>query len=144
MAEKKPRKKAEPKPRIKTSDWRNLPYDKWNTLTVTSMVTELHAERFGELTYVPFRNWSVERGVIKRNLTQYGGEVIAEFFTQAFAEYRPTPQYPILTAGFALSYVASRIIPQILASRQRKELAEKARELADANTPSEGDVIAWL
>lgn len=144
MAEKKPRKKAEPKPKINRKDWRNLPYEQWNTLTVCVMVADLNREHYGVETYIPFHNWSVERGMIKRNLAQYGAEVLAEFFAQAFAEYRPTREYPQLTAGFALSYVASRIIPRILAERQARVKAEGARLQTEKNAPSEGEVLAWL
>jgi hypothetical protein len=130
--------------KVNRKDWRNLPLSEWNTLTVHAMFIELNAEKFGVEEYVPMRNWAFEQAQIKRNLTQYGAEILREVFDECFAEYRPTAQYPQLTAGFVLSFMASRIIPKILANRQRKELAEKARELSDTNAPSESDVLAWL
>ncbi|UKS30217.1 hypothetical protein LOZ80_15255 [Paenibacillus sp. HWE-109] len=86
------------------------------------------------------RNWSFEQAVIKRNLTQYGGEVLREVFDEAFREYKPTRDYPQLTAGFVLSYVASRLLPRILAEKEARE----RRAAAEVSGPSAGEVAAWL
>lgn len=132
------------KPKIDRKDWRNLPYDKWNTATVHAMVIELNTERYGVETYVPFRNWGAERAIIKRALETYGAEIVAGTIVEAFAEYKPTPQYPQLTAGFIFSYMAGRIVPRLLAERQSRLVAEEARKRAETMKPSEDEVMAWM
>ncbi|MEK5414337.1 hypothetical protein [Paenibacillus sp. FSL L8-0708] len=129
-----PRKKAPAKPKI-TADqrksWRTLPIADWNTLTVQVMITELNRDRYGVETYIPAAGgYRFEQGVIKRALTLYGAEALRETIERAFAEHRVTPQYPQLTAGFLITYMLPRIMPQVLAERaktqQRKERAESA------------------
>ena len=117
-------------------DWRNLHYADWNVLTVMAMVADLNAEKYGVDKYVPLRSWSFEQGVIKRALTEYGAEALRETIERAFAEYRPTAQYPQLTAGFLIAYMLPRIIPQVLAEQQRKQAADEA--------PAVDDLLAWL
>ena len=116
-------------------DWRNLPYEDWNTATVHAMIIDLNAEKYGVDKYVP-RSWSFEQGVIKRTLTEYGAEALRETIERAFAEYRPTAQYPQLTAGFLIAYMLPRIIPQVLEEQQRNKSADEA--------PAVDDLLAWL
>jgi hypothetical protein len=120
-----PRKKAESKPRItaeQRKDWRTLPLEHWNTLTAQVMVADLNRERYGVETYIPARGgFRFEQGVIKRALTQYGAPAVRELIETAFAEYRPTTQWPILTAGFIFTQKLPRIMPRILANGQRRE-----------------------
>ncbi|MEV2293951.1 hypothetical protein ABND12_22655 [Paenibacillus larvae] len=118
--------------KIKSDDWRNLPSEKWNVRTVHAYFADMNRELFGAEVYVPMRNWKFEQGVIKRNLTSYGPEVMRKVFDRAFREYRPSRQYPILTAGFVLSYMASRILPQVLAGEKKTEEQETdISELSD-------------
>ncbi|OME21563.1 MULTISPECIES: hypothetical protein [Paenibacillus] len=126
-------KKAPPKPKItaeQRKDWRNLPLADWNTLTCHTMIIELNAEKFGVEKYVPMCGWQFEQGVLKRALTLYGAEALRETIERAFAEHRVTAQYPQLTAGFLITYMLPRIMPQVLAERaktqQRKERTEQA------------------
>ena len=135
-----PRIKKPAAPKINTSDWRTLPYDKWTTRTVHAYFADRNRELYGIEQYVPTRNFSFEQGVIKRNLTQYGAEVLREVFDEAFREYRPTREYPQLTAGFVLAYMASRILPRVIAE---KEARERRRE-AEESGPSATEVTAWL
>lgn len=121
--------------KIKTDDWRNLPAEKWNVRTVHAYFIEMNRELY-DAEYVPMRNWKFEQGVIKRNLTSYGPEVMRKVFDRAFREYRPSRQYPILTAGFVLSYMAGRILPQVLAEEKR---VEKDREVPDVS-----GLTGWL
>ncbi|MBU9705861.1 hypothetical protein KSP24_02840 [Paenibacillus sp. AK121] len=114
------------RPKIDRTAWRTLPHDQWNVRTVHAMFADLNREHFGVETYLPMRNWGFEQGVIKRALAEHGANVLHEAFTQIFREYKPTPDYPILTAGFAISYRLNTVIPRILADRQRKEKAEVA------------------
>jgi len=137
-----PHKQRAPKPKIDRKDWRNLPYSEWRTNTVHAMFIDLNRERFGVQTYIPMCNWAFEQGVIKRKLTELGAEVIREVIDEAFREYKPSREYPQLTAGFTFSYVASRLLPRILAERQRKE--QRARD-AERDTELTDDALsAWL
>lgn len=110
-----------PKPKIDRKAWRDLPYEQWNTATIHAYFADMNRERYGAGTYLPMRNWGFEQGAIKRALAQYGAEVLREVFDECFRTYTPTPDYPILTAGFALAYRANGIIPKVLANRQRQE-----------------------
>ncbi|WP_342439281.1 hypothetical protein NSS79_10410 [Paenibacillus sp. FSL L8-0436] len=125
-----PRKKTENKPRItadQRKDWRALPLADWNTLTVQVMITDLNRERYGVDPYIPAAGgYRFEQGVIKRALTLYGAESLRETIERAFAEHRVTRDYPQLTAGFLITYLLPRLMPQVLAERKRKERAESA------------------
>ncbi|PAD72401.1 hypothetical protein [Paenibacillus campinasensis] len=133
---KSPRKKITADER---KDWRNLPLEHWNTATVHAMVIELNAEKFAVEKYVP-RSWTYEQGVIKRNLKQYGAEAVRETIERAFAEYRPSADYPQLTAGFLLTYMLPRIMPRVLAELETR----KRRQAAESQAPDIDEVISWL
>lgn len=113
-------------PKIDTSDWRNLPLDAWNVRTVQAYFIDCNRELFGIETYLPMRNWSFEQAQIKRALTAYGSATLRLAFDEIFRSYRPTREYPILTAGFAISYRLNAVLPRILAESQRKETQETA------------------
>ncbi|MBY0023807.1 hypothetical protein H7K28_18040 [Paenibacillus polymyxa] len=121
--------------------WHTLPHAQWNVRTVHAMFADLNREHFGVETYLPMRNWSFEQGVIKRALTEHGADVLHEAFTLIFREYKPTPDYPILTAGFAISYRLNTVIPRILADRQRKE---KAEATVVNGGMAAGELASWL
>ncbi|WP_348623067.1 hypothetical protein ABFT51_17850 [Paenibacillus peoriae] len=108
--------------KIDRTAWRTLPHPQWNVRTVHAMFADLNREHFGVETYLPMRNWGFEQGVIKRALAEHGAGVLHEAFTQIFREYKPTPDYPILTAGFAISYRLNTVIPRILRKQNRKNI----------------------
>lgn len=124
------------KPKIDRSDWRNLPLEQWNVRTVHAMVIEINNEKFGVDKYVPMRGWGFEQGAIKRALAEYGADALRQTIERAFVEYRPSVQYPQLTAGFIIAYMLPRIMPQVLAERKREEDAGPA--------PNVDEVISWL
>lgn len=122
---------------IDRSDWRNLPTEQWNVRTIHAMVIELNNEKYGVEKYVPMRGWGFEQGVIRRNLTQYGAESIRETIERAFTEYQPSAQYPQLTAGFLITYMLPRILPQVLAEEKRKVNTEIV-------TVDTNEIVSWL
>ncbi|MCM3205674.1 hypothetical protein [Paenibacillus illinoisensis] len=133
-----PRAKKPPKPKItadQRKDWRALPLEHWNVLTLQTMVADLNREHFGVTVYVPMRGHGFEQGQLKRALTQYGAEALRETITRAFREYRPTLQYPQLTAGFLIAYILPRIMPQVLAEQAR---AAKRAEQSDITAVNNG------
>lgn len=121
-------------------DWRNLPYADWNTTTIHAMIIDLNSEKFEVSVYIPMRGWTFEQGVIKRNLSQYGAEAVRETIERAFAEYRPSADYPQLTAGFLLTYMAPRIMPRVLAEME----TAKRRQAAESEAPSISELVDWL
>jgi hypothetical protein len=121
-------------------DWRNLPLEHWNTLTISAMVADLNREHYGVEKYVPNRGYGYEQGVIKRKLHEYGAEAVRETIERAFAEYRPSADYPQLTAGFLLTYMAPRIMPRVLAEME----TAKRRQAAESEAPSISELVDWL
>lgn len=127
------RKKAEPKPRTpkitadQRRDFRNLPTADWNVMTFLAYFAGMNAELYGADTYLPMRNYAFEQGALKRVITLHGPYILREAFDEAFRTYRPTRDYPILTAGFAVSYRINAIIPGLLAKKADDE--RRAAEL---------------
>jgi hypothetical protein len=145
MAEKKsraPRKKAEPKPRINTKEWRDLPYDKWTTASVLAYFTEMNTELYG-MEYAPMRNYGFEQGAIKQALTKHGAELLRQAFDECFRDYRPNREYPILTAGFALSYRVNGIIPRLKAEQAEKDRLTAERERISEVTIDHKELEKW-
>lgn len=119
-------------------DWRNLPPEHWNVLTLQQMFADLNREHYDVDKYVPMRGYGFEQGVLKRALTEYGAEALRETITRAFREYKPTLQYPQLTAGFLIAYMLPRIMPQVLAERKR---AEKHDNYSPNNGLTDDEII---
>lgn len=122
------------------ADWRNLPLEHWNVRTIHAMIIDLNAEKFAVDKYVPLRGWGFEQGAIKRTLAEYGAGPLRITIERAFAEYRPSAQYPQLTAGFLIAYMLPRIMPQVLAEEKRKAMSEES--VADAMSAEE--MASWL
>ncbi|MEC0167917.1 hypothetical protein [Paenibacillus graminis] len=123
-------------------DWRTLPLADWNTLTVMTQIIDLNRERYGIDVYIPAAGgYRFEQGVIKRALTLYGSEALRETIERAFAEHRVTTQYPQLTAGFLITYILPRIMPQVLAEAKRKERVESA--VVNGGMTAE-EIAGWL
>jgi len=121
-------------------DWRALSYEHWNVRTLHAYFADMNAEYFGVAEYYPMRNWAFEQGVLKRALAEYGAEMLRAAFDECFRGYRPTPSFPILTAGFAVSYRLNAIMPRLLAEKAENDRRET--EMAAAETAEIGGV-AW-
>lgn len=128
------------KPRINRKDWRNLPLEQWNTLTFTVYFTDMNAELYG-VKYLPMRNWRFEQAQIKRALDAHGPELLKAAFDECFRTAKPTPEYPILTAGFCVSYRINSILPRLIAEKQRKERREEAES---EQVLSAEELAEWL
>ncbi|ANY67677.1 hypothetical protein BBD42_15295 [Paenibacillus sp. BIHB 4019] len=123
-------------------DWRNLPTVDWNVRTFHVYFADMNAEIFGAAPYLPMRNWAFEQAQIKRAIEAYGPDILRAAFDEAFRTYRPTREYPLLTAGFACSYRINAIIPALMAERADKERA--AAEKANAEEADYSGMEAWL
>lgn len=124
-------------PKINRKDWRNIPTSEWNTLSFTEYFRDMNADKYGMEPYVPMRNWRYEQAQIKRALDAYGPELLRAAFDECFSAYRPTREYPILTAGFCVSYRINGIMPRLLAESQRKVAPV-------TDQPTIDEVRAWL
>ena len=121
-------------------DWRNLPIEHWNVLTFTTYFAEMNEEYFGvpRESYLPMRNWRTEQGMLRRAIDEHGPVILRAAIDECFRTHRVNRQYPILTAGFACSYLINGVIARIKSEEQRKE-ADEEREGMDL-----AEVSAWL
>jgi len=109
------------KPRTNRKDWRNLPLDQWNVATIHAYFADMNREQFGIETYIPMRNWRFEQGVVKRALETYGADLLKRAFDECFRTYRPSREFPLLTAGFCVAYRINSIMPKLQAEEKRKQ-----------------------
>lgn len=144
-SDRKERTKAPIKKRITAEmrkDWKTLATADYNVLSFTEYFRGMNAEHYGVSEYLPFHNWRVEQGMIKRALDAHGPVILRAAFDEAFRTYRPTREFPLLTAGFACSYVINGIIPKLKA-----EQAERERDQAEVAPAEQIDYAAvkkWL
>lgn len=123
-------------PRLNRKDWRSLPAEQWNVATFHAYFADMNREMYGA-DYAPMRNWSFEQGALKRSIGEHGPELLRAAFDECFHTYRPTREYPLLTAGFAVSYRINAVIPKLKA-----EIAEKARAEAERAAEDQTDYDA--
>src|SRR5699024_12215023 len=77
--------------KIPTNDWRNLPIEKWNTRTVHAFLIDETKRKF-DAEYVPggkgskSQRWRAEQGMIKREITKRGAEVVRKFIEICWRE----------------------------------------------------------
>lgn len=98
--------------KISTKDWRNLPIEKWNTTTIHAFLIDETRRRFNA-EYVPggrgskSQRWTAEKGMIKRELTKRGPEVVRKFIEVCLKKYfTPNPKrFPYPTFGFMMGYM---------------------------------------
>jgi hypothetical protein len=127
--------------KVNRKDWRELPLSDWNTLSFTEFFRDMNAELYGVDTYLPLRNWKFEQAQIKRAIDAYGPELLRQAFDECFRDYRPTREYPILTAGFCVSYRINTVIPRLLAEQAAKERVEDA---VTNGGKTADELAAWL
>ncbi|WP_018755151.1 hypothetical protein [Paenibacillus terrigena] len=132
---KKPRVTAEQR-----KDWRNLPLDQWNVASIHVYFADMNRDQFGIETYIPMRNWRFEQGVVKRALETYGADLLKQAFDECFRTYRPSREFPLLTAGFCVAYRINSIMPKLLAE---DEVRNQAQGLANSDLTTE-EITAWL
>lgn len=124
------------KEKINRKDWRSLPYAEWNVLTVHTYFADRNRELFGVTKYLPMYNWRFEQARIKRVLNEHGAELLHRVLDECFRTYRPTREYPLLTAGFAINYRINSILP-----KPREEMKQTQE---DEGTLDYGKLAKWL
>lgn len=86
-----------------TANYAELPYSKWTVTTLGAYCKARHEEVL-RLPYEPFRNYGAESRMMKEALFKYGAEVVALAYDFELKQYRPSPQYPGFSFGFAWSW----------------------------------------
>lgn len=114
--------------KIKTSDYANLPLDKWNVTTFRAYMQAIHQDKYG-IPYVA-NNFAVEGRFIKDMQTKYGNEATKAFIETCFATYKPTSKFPGLNFGFMYSYMRERNLPAVLKQIETAKLKAKRQETA--------------
>lgn len=95
-----------------TKDWRNLPYDKWNTSTIHAFLIDETRRKY-DAEYKPggggplSQRWRTEQGMVKRELTKRGAKVVRKFIEICWREYYSSDpkKYPYPTFGFMLGFM---------------------------------------
>ena len=127
------------------TDWQSRNIDDWNVTTFHAYLTDKHEEIFG-CQYVPMRGWQAEKGIIGRLIGTrakkgtHDKRLIRRFIDEAFATYKPTPQYPGTNFGFIYAY--RRNILQRLEAEDRREKADAERIVEE--TESIEDIADWF
>lgn len=140
--ETKPKKTSVPK--IDRGDWRNINYDKWNVRTFHAYFADMNAELYGVDKYLPMRNWGFEQGAIKQAIAEHGAELLRLAFDECFRDYKTSHAYPILTAGFALSYRINSIIPKLKSEQAERARLAAEKERINASSINHAELDAWL
>lgn len=119
-----------------TKDWRNLPIEKWNTTTVHAFLIDETQRKF-DAEYTPggkgskSQRWSAEKGMIKRELTKRGPEVVRKFIEICWREYwTPNPKkYPYPTFGFMCGFMDrywTEANDEVTKEVERADIAERS------------------
>lgn len=114
--------------KIKTSDYENLPLNKWNVTTFREYLKALHNAKYN-IPYVA-NNHAVEGRFIKDMQTKYGNSATKAFIEECFVTYTPTSKFPGLNFGFMYSYMRERNLPVVLKAIATAELKAKRQATA--------------
>ena len=119
--------------------------DDWNVRDFHDYMRDKHEELFG-CEYVPMRSWQTEQGLLgnligtARKQGTHDKALIKRFIDEAFATYKPTPQYPGINFGFIYTY-RRNILQRLQAEENRKKQSEKQRQENEATLD---DLAEWL
>jgi hypothetical protein len=124
-----------------TADYANIPHDQWNVTTLRAFVSDKHAEVKG-IPYAPFRGWGAESRMMRDALKQYGAKACADAYLTELRLYRPTPQYPGFSFGFAWSY-KKEAFQRAYVAYMRDMAPRQSVSGTNDNTDTEG-TVDWL
>jgi hypothetical protein len=123
--------------KIKTDDFKNLPLEKWNATTYRAYMKALN-EMYFDLPYVA-KNVQMENACISRMQKEYGNELVKDFITACYKEYKPRPLYPSLNFGFIYSHMKDYMLPRVLQAHKLKKQAQaRTQQLTD------DEMDAWI
>ena len=112
--------------------------DKWNTAHFQTYLADEHLRLYG-VQYAPKGGIVAERALLSKYIGtarkdgMYGKDVVKAFIDRCFTVYRPSPQYPGLTAWFMFTWMIDEM--------QRIEAQSKR---AEAQTNAEGGDVDWI
>lgn len=122
-----------------TENYAELPYSKWTVTTLGAYCKARH-EAVLKLPYEPFRNYGAESRMMKQALHKYGAEVVALAYDFELKQYRPSPQYPGFSFGFAWSWRKEAFQRAYLAV-SKPAASDESSEASETTTESQVD---WL
>lgn len=128
-----------------TKRYQTKSIDDWNVRDFHDYMRDKHEELFG-CEYVPMRSWQMEQGLLGnligtvRKQGTHDKALIKRFIDEAFATYKPTPQYPGTNFGFIYAY-RRNILQRLQAEENRKKQAEKQQQENEATLD---DLAEWL
>lgn len=122
--------------KISTKDWENLPIEKWNVSTIHAYLID-ETERKFNAEYKPggrgslSQRWAAEKGMIKRELTKKGPEVVRKFIEICWTHYRSSDpkKYPYATFGFMLGFMDrywNEAEQEVTKESERADVAERS------------------
>lgn len=123
--------------------WRERELVDWNVTTFHAYLMEMCEARYGVPKYIPFRNWSCEKGMLKRFMDEHGNEITKEFIDVCLRNYKEKPDYPTLTFGFAYSYMQNPHLTKILQKKAQAKQVEDA-QTKPTITVSENELADWF
>lgn len=124
-----------------TKRYQTKPIDEWNVRDFHDYMSDKHRELFG-CEYVPMRSWRMEQGLLgnligtARKQGTHDKAIIKRFIDEAFATYKPTPQYPGINFGFIYTYRRNIL--------QRLQAEEKRKKERQENEATLDDLAEWL
>lgn len=141
--------------KVNVKDWNNLPIEQWNTTTIHAFLID-ETDRKYSAEYVPggkgpkSQRWSMEKGMIKRELTKKGPEVVKAFIEVCWDEYF-TPnkkKYPYPNFGFMMGYM-DKFWSDARRKVEKEEMFDKAVDNSEDIVYTEGssdgnDVSNWF
>src|SRR5690625_4704038 len=128
-----------------TKRYQTKSIDEWNVRDFHDYMRDKHEELFG-CEYVPMRSWRTEQGLLgnligtARKQGTHDKALIKRFSDEAFATYKPTPQYPGTNFGFIYTY-RRNILQRLQAEENRKKQTEKQRQ---ENKATLEDLAEWV
>ena len=129
--------------KVNSSDWRNLPIERWNIATFLAFIAEGTREKYG-VDYAPggggskAMRWNRERGMLKQAQGRYGNAVLRKFIEICWREYRTNKpaEFPYPTISFAMAYM-DRYFAQAQAAIAAENRMANAKHAAE-------DLAEWL
>lgn len=124
----------------KATHYSDTPIEKWNTAHFQAYLADKHVDKFG-IQYAAAGGVMAERSLLSKYIGTakksglYGKETVKAFIDACFEAYKPTAQYPGLSAWFMFTYMTAEL--------QKAELASKRKEV-ETQTDEYEEVADWL
>lgn len=117
--------------KVDTKDYKNIPYELWNSTSVISLLNDLNMEKYG--MEPPLNSIKLTRMDIAEDLNEFGAEVLEEFCKRSVNLYKGNLRYPTLSYRQAKMFYGKDLFNKIIHS---KVAEQKALE-------DDGEGIEW-